>query len=128
MLSDELKAEVIAEYRRVRSPYKVATNLGLPVGDVWGVIDENPDAAIANVERWGGEGRPDLREYFVAKARCSERWDNDDPAIALARQRVCDGTHTMATHRDGTMKFLCSIPLKKKAPANPDYFKPEVQL
>jgi hypothetical protein len=34
----------------------------------------------------------------------------------------------MATHRDGAVKFLCSIPLKRKVPANPDYFKPEPTL
>lgn len=125
MLTPDQEKEVLAEYRRVRSPFKVANNLGYAVQDVWDAIDRNPDAAIANVERWGGEGRPGLRSFFVASTRCSDRWDNDDPGVALARQRVCDGTHTMATHRDGTTKFLCSIPLKRKVPANPDYFKPE---
>jgi hypothetical protein len=128
LLTPDQEAEVIAEYRRVRSPFKVANNLGFNVQDVWNVIDQNPDAAVANVERWGGEGRPDLRPYFVASARCSERWDNDDPGVALARDRYCAGTHTMATHRDGTTKFLCSIPLKRKVPPQPDYFKPEPAL
>lgn len=128
MLTPQQEADVLAEYRRTRSPFKVATNLGLDVKDVWAVIDANPDAAIASVERWGGEGRPDLRPYFVASSRCSDRWDNDEPGVALARERFCAGTHTLATHRDGTTKFLCSIPLKRKVPAQPDYFKPEVQL
>jgi hypothetical protein len=121
-------AEVLAEYRRVRSPFKVANNLGFTVQDVWSVIDENPDAAVQNLERWGGEGRPDLRPYFVAQSRCADRWDNDESGVALARERFCAGTHTLATHRDGGVKFLCSIPLKKRVPAQPDYFKPEVQL
>ncbi|WP_037500788.1 hypothetical protein [Sphingomonas jaspsi] len=128
MLTPEQKAEVIAEYRRVRSPYKVANNLGFDVKDVWEVIDENPDAAVQNVERWGGEGRPDLRPFFVASSRCADRWDNEEPGVALARERFCAGTHTMATHRDGSVKFLCSIPLRKKVAAQPDYFRPEVQL
>lgn len=122
------EAEVLAEYRRVRSPYKVANNLNLDVKDVWGVIDANPDAAVQNVEHSGGEGRPDLRPFIVAKIRCADRWNNDDPAIAEARDRVCAGTHTMATHRDGGFKFLLSIPLKKPVAPQPDYFKPEVQL
>lgn len=128
MLTPEQKAEVLAEYRRVRSPFKVAKNLGFSVSDVWDVIDENPDAVFANAEHSGGQGRDDLRAYFVAQTRCSERWDLDDPGVILARDRVCAGTHTMATHRDGQVKFLCSIPLKKKVPPQPDYFKPEVQL
>ena len=128
MLTPEQQAEVLAEYRRVKSPFKVATNLGLNVADVWEIIDANPDAAVQSQERWNGEGRPDLRPYFVAQTKCSDRWDNDDPGVALARERVCAGTHTMATHRDGAVKFLCSIPLKRKVRPNPDYFKPEVQL
>lgn len=128
MLTPEQETEVLAEYRRVRSPFKVANNLGFPVQDVWDVIDQNPDAALQSIERWGGDGRPDLRPYFVAKARCAERWDNDDPAVAAARERVCNGTHTMATHRDGGFKFLCSIPLRKKVKPNADYFKPEPAL
>lgn len=127
-LTTEQRDEVIAEYRRVRSPFKVANNLGFNVQDVWDVIDENPDAAVQNIERWEGEGRPDLRQFFVAETRCSDRWDNDEEGVTLARQRFCDGTHTLATHRDGAVKFLCSIPLRRAIPANPDYFKPEIQL
>lgn len=128
MLTPEQEQEVLAEYRRLRSPYKVSNATGFSIADVWAVIDAHPDAVVQNPEHSGGEGRADLRQFFVAQARCSERWDNDDEGIALARQRVCDGTHTMATHRDGAMKFLVSIPLKRRVPANPDYFKPEVQL
>lgn len=128
MLTPEQQADVIDEYRRTRSPFKVATTLDLNVADVWAIIDANPDAAVQNREHSGGEGREDIRRFFVASARASERWDNDEPGVALARERVCAGTHTMATHRDGSTKFLCSIPLKRRLPANPDYFKPEVQL
>lgn len=127
MLTEPQKDEVLAEYRRVRSPFKVAKNLGFDVADVWAVIDENPDAAVQNIERWGGEGRPDLREFIVAKSRCSERWDNDDPAIAAARAAYEAGTHDMQTHRDGAYKFLILRPQRRTTP-RPDYFKPEVQL
>lgn len=127
MLTPEQKAEVICEYRRVRSPYKVANNLGFDVKDVWAVIDENPDAAVQNVERWGGEGRPDLRQYFVASTRCADRWDNDAPGVALARAAYEAGTHDLMTHRDGAVKFLVLRPQKKTTP-RPDYFRPEIQL
>jgi hypothetical protein len=126
-LTPEQEVEVIAEYRRVRSPFKVANNLGFDVTDVWSVIEQNPDAAAQNVERWGGEGRPDLRPFFVAKSRCSDRWDNDDPAIAAARVAYEAGTHDMMTHRDGAFKFLVLKPQRRTTP-RPDYFKPEVQL
>jgi hypothetical protein len=127
MLTAEQKNEVIAEYRRVRSPYKVANNLGFDVSDVWAVIDENPDAAVQNVERWGGEGRPDLRPFFVAKTRSADRWDNENPEIAAARAAYEAGTHDMQTHRDGGFKFLV-LRRQKKVTPRPDYFKPEVQL
>jgi hypothetical protein len=128
LLTPEQEAAVLDEYRRTRSPFKVANNLNLNVAEVWEIIDANPDAAVRNPEHSGGEGRADLRQYFVASARCADRWDNDEPGVKLARDRVCAGTHTMATHRDGSMKFLCSIPLKRSVKPNPDYFKPEVQL
>lgn len=128
MLTPDQKTEILAEYRRVRSPYKVANNLKLDVKDVWAVIDENPDAAVQNQEHSGGEGRADLRRFIVATSKASERWDNDEPGVALARDRYCAGTHTMATHRDGATKFLCSIPLRRAVAPQPDYFKPEVQL
>jgi hypothetical protein len=129
-LSDtDLVAEVLAEFRRVRgSPFKIANNLGLSVATVWAILDANPDAAVQTIERWDGEGRPDLREFFVAKARCADKWDENDDGVQLARDRFCAGTHTMATHRDGSVKFLCSIPLKRRLPPQPDYFKPEIQL
>lgn len=128
MLTPEQEAEVIAEYRRVRSPYKVANNLGFDVKDVWAVIDDNPDAAVQNREHSEGKGRADLRPFIMAESKKAERWDNDEPGIQLARARFCAGTHTMATHCDGARKFLLSIPLRQPVPPQPDYFKPEVQL
>lgn len=127
-LTPEQEQEVILEFRRVRSPFKVANNLGFAVEDVWAVVDDNPEARATNVERFGGEGRPDVRQYIVGRIRGIDRWDNDEPAIAQARVDYEAGTHDMCQHRDGAWKFLLSIPLRRRGQARPDYFKPELQL
>jgi hypothetical protein len=125
-LSDEQRAEIIAEYRRVRgSPFKVANNLVVPVSVVWVVVGEHPDALSARVERFGGDGRPNLRPFIIAKRKVSTPWDNAEPAIAKARADYEAGTHDMVTHRDGAYEFLCSIPQKRVTP-RPDYFKLEL--
>lgn len=124
-LSPLQRAEIIAEYRRVRgSPFKVAKNLIIPVSVVWKVIDDAPDALSARVERFEGEGRPDLRPFIVAKKKVGTAWNNDEPAVAKARSDYEAGTHDMMTHRDGSMEFLVSKPQRRVTP-RPDYFKPE---
>lgn len=121
----EKREEILAEFRRVKSPFKVAKNLGYDVQVVWSVIDENPDALTVREERFGGEGRPDLRPYIVAKKRSNQSWDNNDPGVAKARARYEAGTHDMMTHRDGGFEFLVSRPQKRVTP-RPDYFRPEL--
>lgn len=129
MLSEEKTKDVLAEFRRLKSPFKVANLLDIDVKEVWAIIDSHPDAAVRHPERHGGEGRPSLRPFFVAKRKTNEAWDNkNDQGCVLARERFCAGTHTMATHRDGSNVFLCSIPLKKRVAPRPDYFKPERPL
>lgn len=125
MIAPELREEIIAEFRRVRSPFKTAKNLGIDVGLVWDVVDDNPDALSPRVERHGGEGRPDLRPFIVAKKRVGTSWNNDDPLVARAREEYEAGTHDMMTHRDGNFEFLVSKPQKRVTP-RPDYFKPEI--
>lgn len=123
-LSNEQRTEILAEFRRVRSPFKVSKNLIVPVGVVWSVIDDNPDALSARVEKYAGEGRPDLRPFIVGSKRCGTAWDNNDPAIAKARADYEAGTHDMMTHRDGNTEFLVSKPQSRVTP-RPEYFKPE---
>ena len=125
MVSPELREEILAEFRRVRSPFKVAKNLGVEVSVVWEVVDDNPDALSPRAERFEGEGRPDLRPFIVAKKRVGTSWNNDDPKVAQARLDYEAGTHDMMTHRDGNFEFLISKPQKRVTP-RPDYFKPEL--
>ena len=120
----EIIAEVLASYRRLRSPYKVSRECGYDPRMVWAIIDQHAETLSLPQERFGGQGRPDLEAFLVAKIKPgSGGWDNTDPAIAAARQRYCDGTHDMATGRDGGWLLLYSIPLKKTLTARPDFFK-----
>lgn len=123
-LTPEIEEEILRWYRKTESPFKVCRQTGIPIDIVWQVIDANPEALIEFTERHGGEGRPDILPYRVAKAKISEAWNNNDPAIAKARADLEAGTHTMATGRDGGYRLLYSFPLKDHTP-RPDYFLPE---
>ena len=120
----EIVEEVLNSYRRLRSPYKVARECGYEPRVVWSIIDQHADTVALPQERFGGEGRPEMHIYLVARMKPgASGWDNEDGSIALARQRYCDGTHDMATGRDGRWLLLYSIPLKKAISARPDFFK-----
>jgi hypothetical protein len=124
-LSPELTEEVLYEYKRLRSPFKVAKALGLDPHRVWLVIEENSDRLSPHTEKYGGEGRPELRDHLVARRRAGEReWDNTDPAIAGARAAYEAGTVEMCTGRDGNWLLLYAIPRRRPDP-RPDYFLPE---
>ena len=120
----EIVEEVLNSYRRLRSPYKVARECGYEPRVVWAIIDQHADTVALPQERFGGQGRPELEAFLVARIKPGgTSWDNDDVDIARARQRFCDGTHDLATGRDGRWLLLYSIPLKKVVPARPDFFK-----
>lgn len=125
-MTPELRKEIEIELRKVRAPAKVARNLGISLVDVLIVSDD-----IGGISRhirpatYDGEGRPELRQFMMARKRANVPWDNDEPAIAEARRRYEAGTHTMCTGRDGEWLILYSIPLRKRDP-KPDYFIPEI--
>lgn len=122
--SPEVVDEVLQSYRRLRSPYKVARELGYAPVLVWQIIELHADTLTLPVERWDGRGRPELEQHLVAKMKPgASSWDNAIPEIAEARRRFEAGTHTMATGRDGRWLLLYSIPLRKPQPARPDFFK-----
>ena len=125
-LSQEVIDEILIEYKRTRSPFRTATNLGLETSVVWEIIEKNQDRLSAFPERNGGFGPENLVKYIAGRRRVSSReWDNKDPAIARARASYELGTHDMATGRDGGWLILYSIPLKKRFPRT-DYFRPEM--
>lgn len=125
-VTPEIEADVLKIYRQNPkrfSPFKVANQVGCGMVDVLDIVNRNKDSMNNGNEHSGGQGREDLRRFFVASRRASSKgWENDEPSVALARQRFCDGTHTMATHRDGAWLFLCSIPLRWPSAPAPHYF------
>jgi hypothetical protein len=126
--SPEIIEEILYEFKRTRSPFKTAKNVGIDVTVVLQVIDDNTDRIVSGEERWGGEGRPELLKFRVGKRKAaSAGWDNTEPAIAEARTKFEAGTHTMCTGRDGAWLLLYSIPLRKLDP-KPGYFLPEFSI
>ncbi|MGN6819304.1 MAG: hypothetical protein ACTHJR_11610 [Sphingomonas sp.] len=126
MHSQEIIDDVLREYRRTRSPFKTSRATGIGVNDVWNIINDHQDKLGPFEQRWGGDGRPELRPYVVAKRQANDSsWDNTLPEIAQARQDYEAGTHEMCTGRDGSVLILYSIPRRTRDP-RPDYFKPEL--
>lgn len=109
--------EVLDEYRRSRSPFKTATVFGMHVNDVWKLIEDNTSYLQDAPERFGGLGRPELRDFIVARRSLrGPRWDNTDPNIAKARELYEQGHIDMTTGRDGTWEILYAIPRMRKQP------------
>jgi len=122
-LPPEVVADILAEYKRTRSPFKAANAVGVPVETVWMVIDQNKDKLSSFEERHGGYGRPEMRQYLVARRRASEReW----PDVTDARKAYEDGTHEMATGRDGAWLLLYLIPRRWPATGREKYFTVDV--
>lgn len=124
-LTPEVVEDILFEYKRTRSPFKVAKLVGVDVADVWHVIEENSDKLTSYNERNGGWGRPDILRYAVARRMITTRqWDNNDPDIAATRSRYELGVIDMATGRDGGWLILYAFPRKKPQPRF-EYFKLE---
>ena len=125
-MSPEIIAEILAEYKRCRSPFKTAKAVGVDVAQVWSVIDTNKDKLSTFEERHGGRGRPDMEKHLVATRRATDRgWENSQPEIAAARAAYEAGTHEMATGRDGAWLLLYSIPRRYPVTGRDGYFTPE---
>lgn len=117
--------EVLDEYKKCRSPFRVATQFGMDVNDVWKLIEANQRYLQDPPEKFGGMGRPELQQYIVSRRPVrGPKWDNNDTNIAKARELYEAGYATMATGRDGGWEILYSIPLRKRSP-QPGYFRLE---
>lgn len=123
-MSEKLKEEVIAEFKKHGSIFKTARRLGIDNVDfvadaVKGVeVDDTPDTSTCEFE---GFGDPNKRQYLVARGLATEVWDNSLPEIAEAREKFEAGTHEMATGRDGPWVLLYLFPRVVKQP-RPGYF------
>lgn len=126
-LSPEIIAEVLQVFRQTRSPFKTSDKTGVPIKKVFDLIEANKEQLAAARERHGGEGRPELRAFIVARRKVTQLgWDNKAQVIAQAREDFEAGTHLLATGRDGGWLILYSIPRQGKPEPKPDYFLPEV--
>lgn len=127
-VTPEEEKEILRLYGRLtKSPMKVANKVGVSVADVILTIEKNEEKLGPVPERNGGFGRAEIRPFLAARRRASESvWDNTLPEIATARAQYEEGTHIMATGRDGAYLLLYSIPRKGRPDPNKDYFLPEV--
>lgn len=124
----EVVQEVLRVYRKTRnSPFKTSRICAVPVADVFAIVDQYKDKVESAQERYGGEGRPELYPFTVARRKANvPGWDNTDREIAIARANYEAGTHEMVTGRDGAWLILYSIPRRNKAKGREGYFIPEV--
>lgn len=126
MITPEIEKEVLRIYHanpQRFSAFKAARKLGLKMSEIMEIIRKNKDTPAVEEMRYDGLGREDLRRFVVARRRVVGEWDNSDPNIVEARARFEEGTHMMATHRDGPWLLLLSIPRRfGKVPA-PNYFQ-----
>jgi hypothetical protein len=119
---EHLRQDVETEFKKTKSYYRVARALDLPMEKVKAILaDYQPPAPPKREAVYGGQGRPEMRKYVVAKKQAMEDWNNTDPDIAFARAAYEAGTHEMCSGRDGDTILLYSIPRTKKDP-RPNYF------
>lgn len=122
-------SQVLEAYARLRSPFKAAVQLGIDPEAVLEVLSRHPDARQQKkagpmpmfAEKHGGTGRPEMLQYLVARKTPAEPWPNRDFDIAQARRKFEEGTHDLATGRDGNWLLLYCIPRRWKQP-RPGYF------
>lgn len=121
-----MEQEIIRNYLRLRSPFKVASKMAVDIQTVLDVVTAHPELLNPRptaffMERFGGKGRPELRRYVVATKRSSDQWDNDSVEIVAARRDFETGTVELVTGRDGDRQLLYALPRVAKLP-RPGYF------
>ena len=124
-----LDEDIRAEFAKHHSLFKTARKLGINnIEYVSQVVkdmsqDEKPDTSTCEYD---GFGDPDKRRFLVARSLAKDTWDNGRPEVAEARQKFEEGTHLMATGRDGPWLLLYLFPQAIKTP-RPNYFTPIVE-
>lgn len=122
-MADQLKTDILEEYAKHGSLFRTARNLKVEVIYVKQIVDAQPSEVAPDLSecRWDGFGDPEKADFLVARMPATEVWDNTIPEVAEARQRFEEGTHNMATGRDGPYILLYSFPRHTKRP-QPNYF------
>lgn len=120
-MSDLLAQDVREAYAKTHSIFRVAKTFDITLEKVKDILGDYTPKVSKREAVYGGEGRPELRRYLIASKFVDEQWDNTDISIVDARQKYENGTHELATGRDGDMLLLYSIPRAKVQP-RPNYF------
>ena len=126
---DNLERDVREELGKHGSVFKTCRKLGIDnaayVADIANQmkLEESPDLSDCAFD---GFGDPNKRQYLVARSLAVEVWDNSRPEVAEARAKYEEGTHTMATGRDGPYVLLYLFPQAVKTP-RPDFFTPKFE-
>lgn len=126
---DNLERDVREELSKHGSVFKTCRKLGIDnVQYVQGIAndmakEESPDLSDCEFE---GFGDPAKKQYLVARSLATEVWDNGRPEVADARTKFEEGTHIMATGRDGPYVLLYLFPRAVKDP-KPGYFNLTVE-
>lgn len=124
-VTPEIEADILRRYDQNPqrfSPFRVAKQVGATMSEVLSVVKKNKDRIPAG-EELGLVARGDLEPYIVASRHASSgSWNNEDVGVARARRLFCEGTHTMATHREGAWLHLCLFPLRRPVKPRPTYF------
>lgn len=120
-MSDLLVQDVKEAYAKTHSIFRVAKTFDITLEKVKDILGDFMPKVSKRESTYGGEGRPELRKYLVASKFVDEQWDNLDISILDARQKFENGTHDMATGRDGDTLLLYLIPRAKVQP-RPNYF------
>ena len=125
MTAEELlRQDVIEEYKRTRSYFKVASRLDMTMEKVRSILT---DVVLPNASQRvrptinQGRGRPEMEKYIVARKKADAAWENLSFEIVDARQKYMKGTHELATGYDGEYSILYAIPRTVIQP-RPGYF------
>jgi hypothetical protein len=121
-----LRQDVVEEYRRTRSYFRVGKALNISMMKVRAILGDEPEPEPMKSREalYGGVGRPEMEKYTVCIKHVNEAWDNQD-ACAKARADYEAGTHELATGRDGDNLILYAIPRAVPQP-RPNYFSASI--
>ena len=128
-MANSIDDDIREEFSKHHSVFKTAKKLGLDnieyVANVVKGMDKQPKPDTSTCE-FEGFGDPEKKSFLVARSLATEVWDNGRPEVANARSKYEEGTHIMATGRDGPWILLYLFPRMVKEP-RPNYFTPTIE-
>lgn len=116
-----LDEDIREEFAKHRSVFRTCRALKINVERVNRVVKQDDYRSDTRDSVYDGEGRPELRQYIVAKKSASGEWDNNSSSIKEMRALFERGTHEMCQGRDGDTIIQYLIPRAVSQP-RPGYF------